>query len=74
MAQTMFMSYPLDRPRVIRPGVLYREADWHGGSWPMATTPEMPDRARAGDLSMTNIKGLESRALTSPGAPYILKR
>lgn len=74
MAQTMFMTYPLDQPRMIRPGVKLREADFHGNASWLAVPPENPDRARAGDLSMTDIKGLESRALNTPGAPYTLKR
>lgn len=74
MAQTMFMTYPLDTPRTIRPGVLYREADWHGSDR-FAAVPEGSDDARrAGNLSTANIPNFESRALTTPGAPYVLKR
>lgn len=74
MAQTMFMTYPLDQPRLIRPGIKLKEADFHGSAARLAVPPENPDRAHAGDLSMTNIKNFESRPLTTPGAPYVLKR
>lgn len=75
MARTVAMTYPLDKPIEIRPGVMHREADFHGftGRW-YALPPEAADRARNGDLSMTTIKDFEPRALTSPGAPYLLKK
>lgn len=74
MAQTMFMTYPLDQPRQIRPGVRYREADWHGSDRYAAVPEGSEDYRRSGNLGMTNIANFESRALTSPGAPYVLKR
>ena len=75
MARTVAMTYPLDKPIEVRPGVMHREADFHGstGKW-YSLPPESADRAAAGDLSMTSIKGLESRALTSPGLPFTLKK
>lgn len=73
MARTVAMTYPLDQPILLRPGVMHREADWHGRDAWYALPPDHPERARKGDLSMTNIKDFESRALTSPGAPYRLK-
>ena len=75
MARTVAMTYPLDKPIEIRPGVMHKEADFHGntGKW-YSLPPESADRAAAGDLSMTSIKGLESRALTSPGLPFSLKK
>lgn len=73
MARTVAMTYPLDQPIVLRPGVKLREADWQGGGRWYALPPDAPERAAKGDLSMTNIKDFESRALTSPGAPYRLK-
>lgn len=73
MARTVAMTYPLDQPILLRPGVMHREADWQGGGRWYALPPDAPERAQKGDLSMTNIKDFESRALTSPGAPYRLK-
>lgn len=73
MARTIAMTYPLDKPIEIRPGVMHREADFHGSAKWYALPPEAPDRARGGDLSMTTIKDFAPRALTSPGAPFVLK-
>ena len=75
MARTVAMTYPLDKPIEIRRGVMHREADFHGntGKW-YALPPEAEDRASKGDLPMTSIKDFESRALTSPGAPFTLKK
>lgn len=75
MAQTMFMTYPLDQPRVERPGIKSIETNWHGSAKFLAVPPENPDRARQGDLSMTTIKDFDSRpSLEMSGAPYTLKR
>lgn len=74
MAQTVFFTYPLDTPRQIRPGVLYREADWHGSDRWAAVPEGSADNLRAGNLSTANIPNFESRPLTTPGAPYVLKR
>lgn len=75
MAQTVMFTYPLDQPRMIRPGVKLREADAPGNASWLAVPPSNPDRARQGDLSMDPIANFDSRpSLEMSGAPYTLKR
>lgn len=59
---------PHDEPRLVAPGVRYRERDWHGSGARLSLPPEAPERRAKGDLGMT---GLEPpRALDSGGKPY----
>lgn len=74
MARTIAMTYPLDKPIEVRPGVMHRETDYHGSAKWYALPPESPERSRGGDLSMTSIKDFAPRALTSAGNPFILKK
>lgn len=70
MAQSTYSPVPLDQPREIRPGVMHAERDWQGsGKW-YSLPPNAPERTAKGDLGMDPIQNFESRALTSPGAPF----
>ncbi len=75
MAQTVAMTYPLDQPRQQAPGVTLRENDWHGatGRWYAQPIGSEINRVK-GNLGNANIPNFDSRALTTPGAPYTLKR
>lgn len=74
MARTVAMTYPLDKPIEVRPGVMHRETDYHGSAKWYALAPESVERSRGGDLSMTSIKDFAPRALTGPGVPFVLKK
>lgn len=74
MARTIAMTYPLDKPIEIRPGVMHREADFHGSEKWYALPPEAAERTAKGDIGLSSIKNFESRALTSAGAPFTLKK
>lgn len=74
MARTVAMTYPLDQPILLRPGVMHREADFHGSAKWYALPPEAAERTAKGDLGLSSIKNFESRALTSAGAPFTLKK
>lgn len=66
-------SYPVDQPRVSAPGVLHREADAPGNASHLALPADAPLRREKGDLGLTTIVGLESRATTSGKPPFVLK-
>lgn len=67
----MNVGIPIDEPISIRPGVAYREVDWHGSMLRYSVPPENPDKARAGDLSMSYIKNfMPKSSVESPGIPF----
>ena len=71
MAQNVMFTYPLDQPRLIRPGVTQRETEFHGAAKWGTLPPEHPERAAKGDLSQGVIPFFESRhSVESPGLPY----
>lgn len=74
MAKDVTMTYPLDTPRINELGDLAPERDAPGNAKWLGKAPESMERAAKGDLSTIFIRDLESRALTSPGLPFILKR
>lgn len=74
MARTVAMTYPLDKPIEIRPGVMHKEADFHGSAKWYSLPPESAERTAKGDLGLSSIKNFESRALNSAGAPFTLKK
>ena len=43
-------SIPVDTPVEIRPGVMHREADFHGAAKLYGLPPEHPERTQKGDL------------------------
>ena len=63
-------AMPIDEPVLLRPGVMHREADFHGNGKFYALPPEHPERADKGDLGLSNIPGLESRSLSHAGTPF----
>jgi hypothetical protein len=63
---------PTDSPVIERPGVMHREADFHGNAKWLALPPEDPERARKGDLGETIIPGLETEPLSHPGLPFFI--
>lgn len=69
----MNAGIPLDTPILLRPGVMHREADYHGNAKHLALPPEHPERADKGDLGETVIPGLETKPLSHPGLPFELK-
>lgn len=75
MARSVLMTFPLDTPILTSPGFIRRESQCHANSgvW-YATTPDMPVERAKGNLGNENIPNFESRALSSPGAPFRLKR
>lgn len=70
MAKDVTMTYPLDTPRMIKPGVSQHEADFHGSAKWYALPPEAPLRQEKGDLGLSVIKDFDSKPLTTPGAPF----
>jgi hypothetical protein len=67
------VGIPVDTPIVERPGVMHREADYHGNAKWLALPPEHPERADKGDLGEVVIPGLETKPLSHPGLPFELK-
>jgi hypothetical protein len=61
---------PTDQPIEERPGVMHREADYHGNAKWYALPPESIERAEKGDLGLSVIPGLESKPLETPGVPW----
>jgi hypothetical protein len=70
MAQSTYSPVPLDQPREIRPGVMHAETNWQGSAKWYALPPEASERTAKGDIGLSTIKGLDSRALTTPGLPF----
>lgn len=70
MAQSVLMTYPLDTPRTVAPGELAPERSAPGNAQWLTLPPDAPLRTAKGDLGLANIRDFESRALTSPGAPF----
>lgn len=73
MAKNPITGHPTDTPILLRPGVIHKESDYHGAAKHISIPPEHPERTKKGDLSMVDIPGLESRPLTKPGLPFVLK-
>jgi len=64
-------GHPIDEPVLLRPGVMHREADFHGAASHYALPPEHAERADKGDLGLEKIPGFDSRAsFESPGEPF----
>lgn len=74
MAKNAQMTYPLDTPRINAQGDLAPERDAPGNDSWLAKAPESAERAAKGDLGLSFIPNFESRALTSAGLPFLLKR
>jgi len=64
---------PIDEPVLLSPGVMHREADFHGNAKHYGLPPEAKLRADKGDLGLSVMPGFECRPLTKPGTPYNLK-
>ena len=60
----------MDVPIELRPGIMHREADYHGNARWYAVDPTNPDRATKGDLPMDPIKDFDPRPLTHAGLPF----
>lgn len=71
MAKTNIAGHPIDETVLLRPGVMHREADFHGNAKHYALPPEAPERAEKGDLGLTVIAGLESKPLEQPEPPFV---
>ncbi len=67
------VGHPIDEPVLLRPGVMHREADYHGSDHHYALPPEHPERADKGDLGLSDIKDFPSRSLSHDGLPFVLK-
>ncbi len=52
---------PVDVPRLLRPGVIYRETDQHSNAKFFALEKEHPERAAKGDLGSREIRDMPSR-------------
>jgi hypothetical protein len=53
---------PVDQPRLLRDGVIYRETDCHSNSKFFSLEKEHPERAAKGDLGNRNIVGMPTRS------------
>jgi hypothetical protein len=73
MAKNSPNGRPIDQPIVLRPGVMLREADFHGSAHHLAIPPEHPERTDKGDLGLTSIPDFEPRPLSHSGLPFTLK-
>ena len=67
------IGQPVDQPILERPGVMHREDDFHGNAKHYGLPPEHPERARKGDLGLTDIQDFPSRSLSHTGLPFVLK-
>ena len=67
------VGHPIDTPISIRPGVVYRESDYHGNAKHLALPPEHPERSEKGDFGLESIQDFESRPLSHTGKPFVLK-
>jgi hypothetical protein len=70
MARTSTAGHPTDVPVLDRPGVMHREADFHGNAKWYALEPDSPERREKGDLGLTTIKDFEPRPLSHAGSPF----
>ena len=61
---------PHDTPILIRPGIMHREADFHGGGRAYVLPPEHPERQVKGDLGAETVRDFEPRALSHSGLPF----
>lgn len=61
---------PVDEPVLLEPGVMHREADYHGNAKFYTLPPEDPLRANKGDLGLSVIPNFDSRALSHDGVPF----
>ena len=53
---------PVDSPRLLRDGVIYRESDHHGSAKYFALEKEHPERAAKGDLGGRIYKDMPTRS------------
>lgn len=66
-------TVPGDVPKILRPGVSHREADYHGAAHQLYVSPEHPERAAKGDLGMDVIADFGSRwSKTTEDLPFTL--
>lgn len=66
-------SMPVDTPMVERPGVIHREADFHGNMSQLHVPPTDPSRAEKGDLAQEVPelgRGLTESGLSHAGKPF----
>lgn len=68
------VGHPIDQPVLLRPGVMHAESDFHGSMKHYALEPEHPERAKKGDLGMSDIPDFDSRPLSHSGMPFVLKK
>lgn len=61
---------PTDEPVLERPGVMHREADFHGNAKYLSLPPESPERASKGDLGNSIIPDFDSKPLSHSGLPF----
>ena len=73
MAKNNQFGHPIDSPVLLRPGVMHAETDYHGSAKHYGLTPEHPERAKKGDLGLSQIQDFDSRALSHTGLPFVLK-
>lgn len=66
-------DYPLDQPRLLRPGVSLKESDFHGSDKHQALEPEQEERKKKGDLGLSDIADFPTRPLSHTGLPFVLK-
>jgi hypothetical protein len=75
MARTFSnVGIPTDEPKILRPGVMLKESDFHGNAKHLALPPEHPERANKGDLGLNIIPGLESKPLSYSDLPFTIKK
>lgn len=67
------VGHPVDQPVLLRPGVMHRESDCHGSGKHYALPPEHPERAKKGDIGLSDIADMPSRPLSHAGLPFVLK-
>ena len=70
MARSIIGTMPLDEPILIRPGVMHREADYHGNAKHYALPLDHPERAKKGDLPMDPIKDFDPKPIEGGGLPF----
>lgn len=64
-------AIPTDEPVLIRPGVVHREADFHGSAKWLTLPPEAKERTDKGDLGFGGMA--PPRPLSHGGKPFKLK-
>lgn len=62
---------PVDEPVLLEPGVMHREADFHGNAKFYTLPPEAKRRADKGDLGLSVIKDFDPRPLSHSGVPFV---